>query len=285
MPSQSKKFSPEEEERVSFVKSLLNEEYGLQPTTIKSVGKAHYNHVYKITLSSPSPKSSSRIASSKKPGVSPIPAGTKILSIRMPKEGAALEDSIQVSNQVAITNLSRQALSSSPLANIIPLCFGWAEMSSGRGWILEEWMEGEPLDKDAIRRLSPENRQNIFNQIAMVVKAFQDYELPESLKNNFGGVSFDDNGDMVGCKMALPCGGPFSSYKGLLKGMCQYQLDASDRSDVVGGWKDSTLRSRIEKFLAEGLDKVLEGVPEERSIIIHGDLSKCLRSAAVPFCC
>lgn len=193
--------------------------------------------------------------------------------MRISKNDVSLEDAVRVPNEVAFMTLIRDALSLSFPRPIVPLCFGWADKATGRGWILEEFKEGDVLSQDALTTLDAEKRGFVFEQVARIVKGLQDYELPKTL-DTYGGVGFDAEGGMVGAKMVLPCGGPFASYGALLRAMCEWQLAASDRSDIVGGWRENGLRERLDKFLAEGIEVSLAKVPEDRPTVIHADISR-----------
>lgn len=264
------KIATEEKERQSFVKSLLTVDYELHVKTIEAAGRAQNNFVYRVELSSPAVARSN--AFTQKPGVSVFPENTTRLCLRISNDDVSLEESVRVPNEVAFMTLTRDALSSLP-TRIVPLCFGWADKASGRGWILREWIEGEALDMDGLRKLGKTGERAYFRQIAQVVKLLQDYKLPTTIKG-YGGVVFDNDGNMVSSKMSLPCGGPFSTYKALLKGMCQWQLNAADRSQIIGGWKESKLRERMDQFLTHGLDELLKDIPEDQPTLIHADIGE-----------
>ncbi|KAK9372014.1 uncharacterized protein V1513DRAFT_453741 [Lipomyces chichibuensis] len=74
--------------------------------------------------------------------------------------------------------------------------------------------------------------------------------------------------------MTIQCGGPFPTYAALCRGMCTWQLSASDRSPHIMGWRRNGMRARLDKFLAEGLDQVLTKISEDRPTLIHGDFGK-----------
>lgn len=111
------------------------------------------------------------------------------------------------------------------------------------------------------------------NGIATVVKALQDYQLPESIRYH-GGITYGPTGDLVPSRMPMPCGGPFHNYAGLIKAMCGWQLRASDRSETLQGWRAGALRSRLDAFLESGLDGLLATIVEAGVNIVHGDLCK-----------
>jgi len=50
-----------------------------------------------------------------------------------------------------------------------------------------------------------------------------------------------------------------------------------DKCDVVRGWKDTDLRTRIDDFVARGFQPILaqSSTPHPRQTLVHGDFGKC----------
>ena len=56
----------------------------------------------------------------------------------------------------------------------------------------------------------------------------------------------------------------------------QTQLTFMDKCDIVCGWRDTNLRTRIDEFVAKGFNPLLERafVSNPRQTLVHGDLGK-----------
>lgn len=260
-----------------FVTSLVVEHFGIQKNdfTIEDMEKAKNNHVYLIRLDQPLTESSPAKSEFSKPYTSAIPAGTSKLVLRISKNNVNLEDSVRIQNEVAFLALARDALSA--IDDLVtPRVFGWEdELSTSPtpySWIMEEFIQGDSLSPDEMLALDHNTRQSLLYQIARVVKAFQDYRLPKTV-SMYGGLKFDDQGEIVNTASTLPCGGPFHSYQQFIRGMCTWQLKMSDRSAYLNGWRDIPgLRERLENFLTRGLDQLLDEIPEQKPTLIHADL-------------
>ncbi|KAJ5915760.1 Aminoglycoside phosphotransferase [Penicillium verhagenii] len=266
-----------ESQHYALVNTLLQDHFNIQENSfmISEIEKAKNNHVYLIQLNQPLPELPRPKNQSLKPFISAIPAGTSKLVLRISKDNVSLEESVRIRNEVAFLALARDALSSlDPL--IIPRVFGWEDALSPHPsdlrWILEEYKEGESLSPSEILALDNNTQHKLLHEIAQVVKAFQEYQLPESIRM-YGGLKFDDQGVISSTAATIPCGGPFPSYAQFLRGMCTWQLSASERSTHLNGWRDiPKLRERLDAFLTEGLDQLLAKIPEERPTLIHADL-------------
>jgi len=188
----------------------------------------------------------------------------------------SLEESVRIRNEVAFLSLGRNALYSiNP--SLISQVFDWADGDGtefGNRWILQEWKEGQTLSTKDVESLDDKTQRFVLDQIAAVLKAFQDFRLPESVKG-FGGLTFDEDGVMTSTKSVIPCGGPFSSYSNFLRGMLEWQLEATERSSHLRGWREyPELRKRLQTFFSDGLEAQLARVPEQQQVMVHGDLGE-----------
>ncbi|KAK9313394.1 hypothetical protein V1524DRAFT_417268 [Lipomyces starkeyi] len=252
-----------------LISAVLQTKFGLQAASVHGIGKAQNNFVYQIDLPYPILKPAKSVDTRLKPYISSIPPNTSKFVIRIQKRDVSLENSVRVRNEVAFLALARNATSSFR-SSIVPLVFEWEDITSSPGWILEECMSGEVLCRDDIVALDKEKQQFILRQVAQVIKCLQEYRLPDSL-TEYGGLTFNGEGKMVSTLMTIPCGGPFHTYAALCRGMCTWQLSASDRSSHIMGWRRNGMRARLDKFFAEGLDQVLTKISEDRPTLIHGD--------------
>ncbi|GAM88337.1 hypothetical protein ANO11243_063700 [Dothideomycetidae sp. 11243] len=262
--------------RLRLVQDILAQHH-LSAKSIDPLPRAKSNHVYKVSLSSPvSPRLS------RQPDVSRIPASLTTLCVRISAAAAALEDAVRVSNEVAFLKLARKALEQSGALSeeIVPRVFAWEEGSpSGPGWIVMEWKAGVPFDHDAVKGMGRDGRAKVAEQVALLVKAFQTFRLPDGV-DRFGGVGFDEHGKMVNSRMSLQYGGPFTSFRELMRAALTWHIEASKRTTDLKGWKDEgDLMERLERFLLEGFDKVFDQIPEDkcRPVLVHGDLGESSR--------
>lgn len=248
--------------------SISQQNYSVRP-----MEKAKHNKVYLVELNSPTPIELA--ATRSMPLTHFVPQGTTRFVVRMPKINVSLEDSVRVRNQVVFLYLARQALCAAKLdqTSLAPLVFAWSDNDPDKRWIVEEFKQGEHITSAELADFTPEQQHMVFRQIAEFTKALQVYKLPDGVM--YGGLTCDDNGHISSTKSSFPCGGPFETYAGFLKGMCTWQRHASKRSTHLNGWKeDDDLKARLDRFFACGLDDVLQTVQEDRPTLIHADLGK-----------
>lgn len=112
-------------------------------------------------------------------------------------------------------------------------------------------MRGTPLDKD-FGGLDLDRRRQILHQIADVFKLIQSYSLPDSAKG-YGGLAFNESGDIVTRPTTIPCGGPFSELHEMYTQILRRQLLESDSSERIAGWHRNGLRDRLELFASDGI--------------------------------
>ncbi|KAG5944994.1 hypothetical protein E4U53_006770 [Claviceps sorghi] len=256
----------------TLIRSVLRDRYRVLPDEfeIEPVEKAKNNHTFFIKFIQPT---SETLNPPRHLFTSPVPAGTSRLVLRIPKDNVSLEDAARVRNEVAFLFLARDALLPEN-ASLIPLVFDWSDDLSDFSfrWILEEWKAGESVTPEKLGTLDEEVRRQVLDQLAAVLHAFQTYQLPSTV-TGFGGLTFDDDGVIKSGPSTIPCGGPFPSYAAFLRGMCQWQLAASERSTHLKGWSAyPKLRARIDAFFADGLDDVIAKVPAQRPTMVHADL-------------
>ena len=235
--------------------------------TIEKNIVATNNHVYMISLSTAT--ESDKTSPNPKPLTVAVPAGTSRLVMRIAKGDNNVEDSIRIRNEVSCLTLARKALDHvDPL--LVPRVFDWADASES-GYILQEFKNGEQLSHNDLRALSEPDVAFVCKQLAAVAKALQDYQLPV---DGYGGLTFDDAGNMSTTKIIFRTGGPFATYAEYLQATLEWQLAQSESVAALNGWRDTPgLRERIDAFVANGLGKILSNVPEHKPTLVHGDLS------------
>ncbi|KAL1843347.1 hypothetical protein VTK73DRAFT_2868 [Phialemonium thermophilum] len=268
---------PNTDAHTALIAATLRDRFGLSPEHlgIQRVEHAKNNHVYLVDMAPPTSELREDASSRPQPFTSVIPAGTSRLVFRIANADASLEDAVRVRNEVACLALGRQALASVD-ARLVPRVYAWNDRLDAEGgglrWILEEWKGGETWSADRVEALDEETQRLVLDQLAAVVKAFQDFRLPDGSRG-FGGLTFDDDGVLANTASTIPCGGPFATYADFLKGMCLWQRAASERSPHLNGWRDvPALRTRLDALFAGGLDELLARVPAQQPTLVHADL-------------
>ena len=157
----------------------------------------------------------------------------------------------RVQNEVAILAMASAALRHIE-PNVVPRIFGWGGASHEKpGWILQELMPGVPLD-EVFGDMSLDQKRGILAQMAAMLKALQDYPLPESIKG-WGGVTFDDSGVIVSAAMTTVGSGPWSSLQDSYLGRLKVALAKADKNPHLRGWHANGVRERIDAFIERGL--------------------------------
>jgi hypothetical protein len=167
----------------------------------------------------------------------------------MSNPDANLNEAFRIQNQVAIMSLAQSALTSTLNRRIIPLIFNWEDTTLDcPGWMINEWMLGSKLEDEEWKALDVGKRDDVLTQMATIVKALQGFELPFQ---HFGGVGYDEEGNLVGRAMTIPCGGPFETYAKLCEGMLEWQLSARDGCSILMQGDEAGLRVRQQNFVSE----------------------------------
>ena len=205
--------------------------------------------------------------------------------IRISNPDAMLNEAVRAQNEAAAMMLMRDALASLPMS-LVPAVYGWgrhvpSSKDSGEkenpGWILMEFMPGTPL-ANKFPGFNETSKREVLRQIAQIFSKIQAYQLPDSI-NAYGGLNFDHSGNVIVDATAVWGGGPSPSIAAFYAECLETQLGFADRCDIVNGWKDSSLRSRIDRFANEGLQPLLVQGQSDivlRKTLVHGDFSKFL---------
>jgi hypothetical protein len=147
-----------------------------------------------------------------------------------------------------------------------------------------EHMRGTPPDAE-FEGMSLDDQNKFSREVAGVIRAMQQYEPPESIQG-FGGLDFDRDGTIVTALLTLFSCGPFTTYSKLVKGVLREQLDATDMSPVLHDWVANDTRAKLERFIAEDVDRMLQSI-NTKKILVHRDLStfSCYIPISTPFSC
>jgi hypothetical protein len=232
------------------------------------------NFVYRVSLPDPLPEK--REIGSQQPGTCAVPEGSQHFILRLTNRGAEdMNPETRVENEVAIISLAATALRSFE-PHIVPSVYGWgsAASESAQGWILEEMMPGAPVD-ETFDNAPLEEKKDILNQIATILRALQSFQIPGSV-TNFGGLTFGDSGKIVSAAMTTVGSGPWSTYEEYFHDEVKSALQKADKNPYIKGWHANGVRQRLEAFLESGIAaqfKCLENKNDRT--IVHGDFSKC----------
>ncbi len=183
----------------------------------------------------------------------------------------------RVENEVALIALASTALASIQ-PRVVPRVFAWGSATGGKsvqGWILQELLPGTPLG-DVLDDLTPAEKKRVFAQMAGILKGIQSYTLPASIAG-FGGVTFDAAGQVVSAAMPTVGAGPWDSFEASFKARLELELKEADDNPYIKGWRANGLRTRLERFVAEGLLAMFEGLGgKEERVVCHADFSQYL---------
>lgn len=161
-----------------------------------------------------------------------------------------------IENEVAMITLASAALSSYQ-PRIVPSIYAWesASRESSQGWTLQELMPGIPVD-EAFQTMNLEGKKEVLVQMAKVLKALQDYKLPETI-TAFSGVTFD-KGRIVSTAMTNVGAGPWSTYEAFFKGRLQVALEKADKNQYIRRWRSNGIRDRLDAFVSRGISTLME---------------------------
>ncbi|KAF9895098.1 hypothetical protein FE257_004727 [Aspergillus nanangensis] len=261
----------------ALAKDIVQNAFALGVSSVTSRGYGRSNRVFEVCLSEPTTSvvvSQQRREQSPPPGTVSIPPGTGRLIVRFFRPFDTFNQAVRAENKVTAMALSRSALSPSRLAGVVPRVYGWERGTDDQGnfgWVVEEFMEGKVLADD-FPTMPLDKQKIILGQLAEVVKAFQGYELPATV-TGYGGCTFDKDGQVVAGPPSFQCkGGPFQTVSVMYTGLLRWQLEACERYDLIKGWRDSSIRDRLDRFMLEGMDIQMSGLPAGRPTLIQGSL-------------
>ncbi|KAL0930603.1 phosphotransferase enzyme family protein [Colletotrichum truncatum] len=273
------------EERLALVKQVF-QGFNLEPTDISPVDYEenlpfpYNNFIYKVSLAKPAAKDAFLNPG---PYTAELPReGPSELIIRLSNPAAeGLSHSNRVENEVAAIHLAREGLAGFKPDTVfaVPAVYAWqpAQPSStdseGRlGWIIMEFKPGVSLDK-AFQHLDRSQKNDVLGQLADIFSGIQRAPLPKSL-DSYGGITIQD-GKLVHGQMTTLSGGPWKTYGEFWSTRLASQLEHSEGSSALQGWKPNGVRERIDKLFAAGVDSVLKGASVDTSLrsLVHADLT------------
>ncbi|KAI9816070.1 MAG: hypothetical protein M1832_005153 [Thelocarpon impressellum] len=166
-------------------------------------------------------------------------------------------------------SLMRDALQALP-TQLIPDVYGWASAAEGQGWILQQFMPGRILDTE-FSHMTLDDKTSILHQMAEIISKLQHHPLPGGI-DQYGGVGFDDAGDIISGPMTIIRGGPYATYEDYYRDTLRLRLAEADENPVVQGWRRQGLRERVDRFMTHGIGPIMQQV-DSRKALIHGDFT------------
>ncbi|KAI0395070.1 phosphotransferase enzyme family-domain-containing protein [Xylariaceae sp. FL0594] len=244
------------EERLVYVKELLadylpHEQTEITPIAYDETLPFRYNNfVYRISLPSSYTGTLENVggkSTPQQPGTVPVPSGCKHFILRLSNPFAeGMHQETRVQNEVGLLTLAADAL---------------------------QFMPGEPLLDAFEEKISLEEKRDIVAQVVKLLKALQDYRLPDSLKG-WGGVTFDKSGAIVSAAMPSVGAGPWSSLEESYRGRFKAVLSMADGNPYMQGWRANGVRDRVEAFLERGIAAQFSDLQsKEDRVIVHADFS------------
>lgn len=170
-------------------------------------------------------------------GRAPVPIDIRDIIFRLASPDAeGMVQTTRVENEVATIHLTSAALAGF-VPRVVPSVYAWGSAATepSQGWIIQVLMPGTPLNK-SLGVILPEASQEIFAQMAKLLKALQDYKLPTSI-TGFGGVTFDGNGHIVSTTMTSVGDGPWPTYEASFKGCLKVILRKADANPYIKRWQ------------------------------------------------
>ncbi|THX33699.1 hypothetical protein D6D10_07762 [Aureobasidium pullulans] len=249
---------------VRFIHKLFQSQFDVVVENVTTIPRCNNNFIHFVTFASPI---ASDLVISGKPGAIAIPAGTAKVVCRIGNPAAMFNHAVKVENTVAMMQLTRQALSGLDISLL------GAKLENPRE-PAGSFMPGVDIESKFFTDVPREAQRFVLSQMATILKAVQDFELPPKA-SEFGGLVFDDSGDVTSGPFAVePYNGPYPDMESMYKGMLQAQLVEADRSRVAQGWKEDGLRDRLDAFAERGLGGILtKDLPEHvRPNLIIGDV-------------
>lgn len=208
------------------------------------------------------------------PGTVPLPADAASLILRLANAdpNTGMNNTNRVENEVAFMTLARRALATSKYSHIVPDVYAWASTASGQGFTVQQHMPGTMPDK-VFKELTIQDKSVVLSQMAEILALLQKFPVPQTV-DKFGGVRFDEVGNIVSAQMAIYKGEPSTNYEDFIRAIFNVKLQEADDNPVMQGWRDNGVRARLDHFVEHGLGDILKGHEHPKKVLVHCDFSK-----------
>lgn len=189
----------------------------------------------------------------------------------------------RVQNDVAAQYLFRTHLAATnpSLAHVVPDVYAWEPYrypevadESGFAWTMCEFKSGANLDAQ-FREMTIDGKLDVVEQMAEIFAAYQGTPLPASLKTHIGGLTFGEDGQVIGGQMPIIPPGPWQNYEDMWLARLRLVLKAAENSSALLGWSNGGIGDRLKNFIdGGGVSRLLQDVDTSARVLIHGDLSE-----------
>ncbi|QPH11950.1 hypothetical protein C2857_003908 [Epichloe festucae Fl1] len=235
---------------------------GLQISKVSTVAYSedyqytYNNYLFQVHLAVPATSSS---FPDLQPGTAPAPSdGITSLLIKLSNGAAEANITNRVENDVAAQYLVRKSMARAGLGSLIPAVYAWAPAKI-------------QADAGADATTNENNFEKVLQQIATILKAIQDAELPETVIK-FGGLTFNLTGQIISGEPPRWKQDPVETYVDWKFGDLRKLMQKAGESPVIQGWKHNGVGARVEKFhAAGGPETVLSNLDQHQKCLIHGD--------------
>ncbi|KAK4170908.1 hypothetical protein QBC36DRAFT_250527 [Triangularia setosa] len=109
--------------------------------------------------------------------------------------------------------------------------------------------------------------------MAKIVKALQACSLPSTI-TGYGGLTFNEVGEIVSAAMPTVGAGPWPSYQASFQYRLGLALKKADSNPYIKGWRANGLRERIDAFVQRGVPAQFESLSDkDDKVVVHCDFS------------
>jgi len=190
--------------------------------------------------------------------------------VRLSNPNAMIDEEVRVENEVAAISLVQKALISYP-CKIVPKVFAWQGSKHGLGWIVQEYLSGEQLSLH-FSDLQTDKKVVVLDQVAEIFEMIQSFQHGVE---GFGGLRFDENGSVVAGRSSLWSVGPFSTHAGMYQAIFAKQLELTQATPLLDGWKGTGLQERLQRFSTSGgFANLLARTGDIQPTLVHGDFGQ-----------
>jgi hypothetical protein len=201
----------------------------------------------------------------------PVPVNTKCLIFKLSNHNplTGMNNTNRVENEVAFMSLARQALAGSKYSHVVPDVYAWASVASGQGFTLQEYMPGIMPDK-VFKDIGLAGKAAVLAQMADILALLQKFQVPQTI-DKFGGLKFDENGNIVSAQMTTYKGEPRATYQDLIRSIFDVKLEETDDNPVMQGWRDKGVRARLDKFIDSRVEEIVKDHKDPKKVLVHSD--------------
>ncbi|THY96824.1 hypothetical protein D6C95_05086 [Aureobasidium pullulans] len=233
------------EKRTDIIKALISDNFGRKVISVAPLGRDSNNFVHLVDLAEAIGHDETNTSASQ-PGTAKLDSSVIKVVVRLSNPNAMIDEEVRVENEVAAISLVQKALISYPCKIVPKFLPGKAP-----GTVL--------TDKKAV----------VLDQVAEIFKMIQSFQ--HGVKG-FGGLGFDGKGSVVAGRSSLWSVGPFSTYAEMYQAIFAKQLELTQATPLLYGWKGTGLQERLQRFSTSGgFANLLAHTGDIQPTLVHGD--------------